>query len=374
MTNPDLPEPVDLTLHPITESELVDAAATAFKLRVPEWNPQEGSTEVMLMETLAVVLGQFVFALNQLPRVTLDGLIALRGFERKQPVAAVGQIQLQISSSSLGTRTLPAGARFRVQTQDGLSIEALVAETYQLNPSDSLNAVVNVVAGTAGALGNAVPSGTPAVMIDPYTWIETAVVYTAFTTGGDAEDDATFYGRVAAAFQSQTQTLVTERQFATMALQHPNIGRARAFGRWDGVGQNGSVQGHVTVAVAGPDGADVTSDVKAEVAADLLSHAVAGLAVHVMDFQRVAMNLAVTYTLMPGYTAATVGPQIVAALKAWLNPLSWPFEETLTSVNQIILRIGRVSGVDNVTAVTGWQAVTGGASLPQVGTVTTTAA
>ena len=64
--------------------------------------------------------------------------------------------------------------------------------------------------------------------------------------------------------------------------------------------------------------------------------------------------------------------EIDTALRAWLNPATWPFTETLTSANQIILRIGTVTGVDNVTAVTGWAPITGGITLPTLTTLTIT--
>src|SRR4051812_7120024 len=102
----------------------------ALQLNIPEWIPQEGSTEVMLMESLALVIGQQVYALNQLPRVVLDGIIAIRGYFRKAAVPAAGQVQIKMSSTTIGTRTLPVGARFRIDYEGGVgTFDALAVET-----------------------------------------------------------------------------------------------------------------------------------------------------------------------------------------------------------------------------------------------------
>jgi uncharacterized phage protein gp47/JayE len=373
VTSPDLPVPVDLTLHEVNENELVDAAQAAFQIAMPDWIPQEGATEVVLIESLALLIGQQVFALNQLPRIVLDGLIAIRGYARNTAVPAAGQIAVTMSAASIGTRILPVGARFRLPDDVGGTFDVLAAETTTLNPADALVGTVNVVAEVPGSAPNGTPPGTPALMVDTQTWIESAVVSTALTGGADIEDDAEFYARVAAAFQASSTTLVTDTQFAVAALGVSGVGRAVGYGLWDGVGAVGTVPGHISVAVAAPDGSDVSPAVKSAVLTRLTAGAVAGLVVHVIDFTRVTMNLAVTYTLAAGYSSATVSPAIEAVLRAWINPATWPLPETLTSINQIILRIGSVPGVDNVTAVTGLVPVTGGATLPTLGTVTLTA-
>ena len=85
------------------------------------------------------------------------------------------------------------------------------------------------------------------------------------------------------------------------------------------------------------------------------------------------MNLTIVYVLETGYSAPTVSTAIETVLRDWLNPATWTLGNTLTSVNQIILKIGTVPGVANVTSISGWAPVVGGAVLPSIGTVSITA-
>lgn len=372
--SPDLPQPVDLTLHAVTETQLVDAMVTAMQVIVPEWEPQEGATEIILMESIALTMGQFIFALNQLPRVVMDGVVALHGITRNGAVTATGQITVTVSSSTIGAQSLPAGARFRVETDNYGSVILLAVEDVTINPSDNVTGVVNVIAEQPGSTPNGVPVGTGALMIDPYTWIESALVTAAIGGGGDLEADEQFYARAAAELQAISMTLVTDSNFSTAALRNDNVGRAKAFGLWDGAGTPGTMPGHIAVAVAAPDGTPLTAPAKAAILIELTAGSVAGLQIHIVDFVTVSMNLGVVYTPDPAYTAAEVAVSIETELRGWLNPATWPLGDTLTGVNQIVLRIGRVDGVANVTSVTGWVPITGGATLPALASLTITTA
>ena len=240
---PDLPTPVDLTLHNVTETQLVDAMISDMQITVPEWEPQEGAVEITLMEAAALTMGQFIFALNQLPRVVLDGLVTLHGLTRNEAVSAIGQVQVTLASTTIGTRELPEGARFRVETDGGVSIDLVTVEPVSMNPTDSLVATVNVMAVEPGSLPNGIPAGTTALMVDTYTWIESAVISSTLGGGGDIESDAKYYARAAAELQGQSSTLVIDQQFSTQALRNDTVGRAKAFGLWDGAGAPGTVRG-----------------------------------------------------------------------------------------------------------------------------------
>jgi len=253
-------------------------------------------------------------------------------------------------------------------TPVGGTVDVLTVDLITINPSDALTAALNVTADIPGSAANGIAVGVPASMVDTYTWVESAVVSVIIAGGGDIETDASFYARVALAFQSLSATYVIDNQFAAAALSVAGVGRAKGFGLWDGAGTVGTMPGHVTVAVAGPDGANVSSGIKATVLSLLTAGAVAGLQVHVIDFIHVTENLALTYVLAPGYVGTAVTAQIDTLVRAWINPATWPYTETLTSINQIILRIGALPGVDNVTALTGLTTVTGGVTLPTVGT------
>lgn len=352
---------------------MVDAAIAAMQVEMPDWVPQEGATEIVLIESLSLLIGQQVYALNQLPRVVLDGLIALRGIVRHPAVVASGSLLITLAASTVGTRIIPLGARFRVPLPDGGTVDLTGTEALSINPADGLTGVLAVHTVAAGAAANGIGPPTSVQVVDAMAWIESAVVFSALAGGGERESDTAFYARASVVMQRDHGALVVDSQFAMAALDVPGVGRAGAWGLWDGTGVAGSDVGHVTVAIAGPDGSNVVAGIKTTVLNLLTAAAVAGLTIHVIDFVKVTMSITLTYVLAAGYLAADVTAAIEVELLAWLSPASWPLGQELTTANQVILRIGRVPGVANVTALAGWSTVSGPATLPSLTAVAITA-
>lgn len=77
--------------------------------------------------------------------------------------------------------------------------------------------------------------------------------------------------------------------------------------------------GHVTVRIAGPNGAVPSAGVQAAVLAELLAHDLANITIHVATF--VAHNIAsdVTITLQPGFVIGDVTPSVQAAIMDYIN-------------------------------------------------------
>lgn len=363
MTSPDLPTSVTLTLHTVDENDMVDAMVAAFLAAEPGWVAQEGATEVVLMESFSLLVGQQIYALNQLPRVVLDGLIAIRGIARHPAVPAYGNLTITLAASTTGTRVVPVGARFRLPAGAD-TVDMVASEELSINPTDGLTGVLPVTSADPGDAANGIIVGTAAQVVDALAWIESAVVSTQIGGGAPVETDAAYYSRAAAVFQRSNGALVIDSQFATAALDVVGVGRAAAWGLWDSTGSPGSDPGHITVALTAPDGSPVSAGIKTAVTTLLTASAVAGLAVHVIDFTLVTMSLDITYVVADGYEAAQVSDAIEADLLAWLSPASWPLGQELTHDNQVILRLGTIPGVADVTALTGRENVSGAATLP----------
>lgn len=359
--SPDLPAAVDLTLHQVNETDLVDAAVGSIKVRIPEWNPTEGATEVLLIEALALLIGQDVYALNRLPRVVLDGLLQLSGLRRSTPTQASGTVTVTVVSTASGTVSIPAGALFRVTPDNSDAFDVQAAGAVSRATSDGYTFAVPVTAVLPGSRPTGVPAGTPVALVDYYSFVESSALTTGFTGGTDAEPDALFYPR-AVAYLSRPRSLVLAPHFTVAALEVPGCGRAQSFNRWDGSGSAvGTVNGHVSVAAATPAGGALAAGVKAAVQQHLLDGALANLTVHVLDPRVVPVTITCSVSVVPGYSPAAVTAAVRTAIAAAVDPATRPWGSVIYA-NEVVGIAARVAGVNLVQAV-------GGASVGAAATV-----
>lgn len=378
MTNPDLPAAVDLTLYEPNENDLVDAAIASIRVRMPEWVPQEGHTEVLLIEAMALLIGQEVWALNRLPYVVMDALMAMDGLDRQPAVAGTAQLRITLTSTTGPTVNLPAGSRFRVRVDTAQSFDVLSVESVSITPANGLTTTVWVRADEPGARWNGTPAGSPADVLDPLPWADRAELASPLLGGADPESDADFYARGVAYRRRQTPTLVTADQFSGAALDVAGVSRARAVSAYDPArpqSEAGTNLGHVTVAVAGEDGAAVLPAVKAQVQQVLTGLSLAGLTIHVVDRTAQAVTVHADVTAEPTVSDLTaLEADVKDALTAWLDPDGWDWGADIWTYQDVIMHAGRVPGVRRVTNATGTADPSGLFTLPaKPPTITVTA-
>jgi hypothetical protein len=357
---------VDLALHWVTENDLVDASIAAVQVRLPEWVPVEGNTEVVLLEGVALQVAQEVFTINQLPRVVFEALLAVNGVVRQPGAFSTVQIALWTSPGLTGDLRLPLGTRFRVPLPDGTTVDFLTtaAETV---PVGATGTPVWARCETMGTRPHTAAAGAAVSPVGAPTWIESAKTVARPAGGVDPESDTDFWTRGAAILRSRPSALVTAQNFADRALEYIYVGRAAAWDRWDGTGdktQLGTDLGHVTVACTHADGTALTAPELAEVQAGLAQRAQAGLTVHVIN-PSYATGVTVTVSVVAdaGVNATTLKAAVEADLRKWLSPATWPWGTAITT-NGLVVRAGRFPGVAAITA-TGGANWTTSATLPQ---------
>lgn len=358
MTSPDLPAAVNLTVHQVTEPDLLRAAIASFKVAVPEWTPGEGDTETVLMEGLATIVGQAVYAVNQVAPAVLAGLLQLWGVSKAMGAQAASNIRVTMTSGAVGTKTLPDKTRFRVVAADGSTFDLLTQGAYTQNPGDNRVFVVPVLAVTPGVYANGVRANTVVALVDPISWVESALLYTATTGGTDTESDPAYYARASAFLRAQTSALVLPSHFEAFALANPIIGRAHAISMWDSVGTVGGQVGHVTVAVTTPAGVAPDTPTMTQLAADMQNRSLAGLTIHVVGPHLVPYPMTVTANGVPGFNFPTVEAAIATMLRGRLSPAAWPWGGTLYG-NNLISWVSAFPGVARVVSV-------GGTAIDQV--------
>jgi hypothetical protein len=167
---------------------------------------------------------------------------------------------------------------------------------------------------------------------------------------------------------------VLPRHFEAYALEKTYVERAKALDNWDGSGgAPGDDPGHVTVAVYG-NNVTVSGGNKTTLEAEMETLSLANLDVHVIDPTITTINVTATVRALPGYTQQEVEDNVVAALEAYLNPMTWNWD-TDVWWTKLITVITNATGVDfNETLSTpaGNTALSGHATLVDSGTLTIT--
>jgi uncharacterized phage protein gp47/JayE len=342
---------VDLQLFDVDEQTLVDNAIAAIQTLVPTFQPVEGNTEVVLVEASALLVATTMYTINQLGQSVLDNLVALQGVTRLPGAQAAGSVTVAMTATTVGAQILPAGSTFRVYNLDGSSVDLTSVADTPHDPTVSLTFPVQVQAAVQGTYPNLIPVGTPAVLVDVLTWVDSATTG-ALTGGADPETDDAFYLRAAVWFATQNHTLVLPVHFASAALNVAGVGRSVCINLWDGTGAAaGTVAGHVTVVVATATGTACTPQVKSNVLATLTANSTTGLTSHVIDptFKHFAVTC--TISVVAGQPPADVITQVVRALSAALDPAVRQFGQPLY-VNQLIVIAGEVNGVYRVVTLT----------------------
>lgn len=339
-----------LALYDRDPVDLKDRALLELQARFPELVLREGLIETVLIEALALVVAELVYAINRLPDAVFDVLLRHYGIERE--LGAPATVEVRFTVADVLGHEIPAGVRVRLElAASGAFLEFLTDESLTI-PAGQAVGIVTATATTNTSAGNGTPALTALEVLDPIAYVDAAETATIVTDGADAEDDASLRARAVTRFSRLTASLALPHQFASQALEDPAVGRALALDLYDpGVGPVGGNPGHLTVAAGSTTGAALSAGAKADLEAALEAMAVAHLDVHVIDPTVTAVPVTVTVLRLAGYTDAQVIANVTAALETWLDPATWPWSGTVHR-NEIIPLIDGVDGVDRVVTLT----------------------
>lgn len=368
----DFTQYVDLSLHDVDVDELVDRALVDAQTKLPEWTPREGNTEVVLTEALALIVAELVYAINRVPPLTLEGLLALFGVARGDGDPATGEVEFTLADTF--GHTIPEGTTLRVTvTETGEEVQFVTLDVLTISPGNTTGSV-GVQATENGVSGNGLPAGTLLELVDAVPYVDQVELTTATSGGSDLETDSEFYDRGALLLSRLVTTLVLDDHFTAAALEDPAVGRARTYDLYDGVGASvGSDVGHVTVVVTDDDGTALDAGTKTALAATLTAKAVAGLTVHVIDPTYTTVDVEVDIQVLEGFDGPTVAAAVQEALEGYLNPATWEWGDTVY-LYELVSLIDGVDGVDRPASFVDPVAdvtLTGDAGqLAQAGTIT----
>lgn len=375
MPSPDVASYVGLDLLDVDAQTLVDTALTNAAEDFPDWTPREGNTEVVVLEQVAAIAEDVVYAINQLPNGLAEVLLRILGRDRDQGAPPYAEVRFTVTDP--GGYTIPQGTTVRLPMGDSSEPVDFTTDLDLTIPAGEVAGVVVASAAEAGVLANGRPAGTALELLDAVTYVSTVELAGTVTGGRVAEDGDAFLDRTAVALGRLTNTLVRPADVETYLAERADLTRIRVLDLYNPNTPEtppGNAPGYVTAAVSAGGGGTLTATAKDLIAADLRNKVHAGLVVNVVDADVTTLDVAVTVLRFAGADAATVTANVEAAIRAHLNPDTWAWEKTVR-INDLIAAVDAATGVDAVLAVTtpaGDVTLNGYAPLAKAGAVTVT--
>lgn len=372
MAGVDVSKYIDLTLADTDPTTLVQNAVAGAQVTFPDWIPREGSTELTLLEQMAVMVDEDGYAINRVPGVVTEVLLRLYGLTRNPGTAPVVTVQFAVYGGA--SVTIPAGTQVVLPLPGGVDPVTFSTDTPLVVAANASSGTVTATGTTVGSTANGTGAGTALTLLTAVPFVDSAVTASIVTSGTDPEDDAAFLDRGAPRFTRLTDTLVKVEHFEAAAVETAGVARAVAY---DNTSPHadfsaGADPGHVTVAVAGAGGAPLAQSDLDALTASLEAAAYVLITVHVVNATVTSVNVTTTVKAAPGWSAADVTTNVQAALAAYLDPNTWESGATVY-YNELIALVDGVIGVDRVVSITtptGDLALSGYGPLARVGTIT----
>lgn len=310
------------------------------------WVARDGSPEVVLIEAAALAVADIVNAANAtIGAVEEDMLARFYGVPRRPGAAAVGELLLTFDSAV--TTTIPAGMGFLIP-----SVGVEVQTTVDVPLTAALTATVQVASVEATTALNGVGLGTGVDVLDVIPNLLTVEISTTFAGGADPETDEAYVLRAQARLARVTNSLVVPDHFSAYVLEDGRASNALTIPAWDGasIATAGSDAGEVTVVCYGF-GAQLSSEVRAELATAMQAITAAGITVNVTEVALTTVNVTATVAARPGYDAAEVQAAAVDAVRAYLSPEVWTFGQDVAT-GAIEAAMVDTAAVDYVVSLT----------------------
>ena len=368
---PDVSQFIDLRIYDKDPNDILKTSLAELQSRMPEWNPREDNTEVMLMEALAVAVSESVYAINRLPNSIMAALMRLYGIERDAGAFATTRIEFQVVNT-MGY-TIPARTRLLLPPDQGYGSTVFETTAALTIPYGMTSGVIPAIATEVTDVVNGVPPATRFQVLDQLQYVND-VVNTEIVLGGRMpESDKAWFNRGVQRFGRLTDTLVTPQHFELAALEDPLVRRARALDNYDptqGSGVPGDHPGHLTLALYG-DGGIMPAEVKQAVIDSFTTRKFAPLILHTVDPVITTVNVNVRVKPNRGYANERVVDSVSTVVRNWLNTDVWPWKATVY-YNELMGIVTELPEVDYVTSLIAPPSdvyLAGAAPLANLGTI-----
>ena len=346
----DVPEYAGFDLVPsATEEEILDAAIQRVENALPEWTPRPGNTEVVLLEAMSMLLGLELVAINDVPDVVFERLLALHKITRSPGQYATATATFTVGSTE-PVYTIPTGVTLRLLNPDtGEDMEFETTEAREIVVAEGRSATVSIRATEYGAQVNGVAAGAPLEVVDALPFVDSVRLGSIVLGGEDEEEDESLFNRGAARMARMTSTIVLADQFSLAAIEDERVARAFARSLADPDRPGVEAPGHVTVTVLGYAG-ELDAGDRESIRQDLAAQAVAGLKIHVVPPDVTDLSVEVDVIVNSGAVKEDVLAAVEHRVTRYLTPLEWDWSEKVYR-NVLVAHAAAVPGVARVVAV-----------------------
>lgn len=344
VASPDQSLYTGLTLYDVNAYDLVQRAILDAGSKLPGWTPRVGSLEMVVLEALAIIVSEDVYALNRIPDAIMEALIGNFGIQRQLGSQAAATVTLSVVDTT--GYSIPSGTTLRLDLGNGESVDFTTDDVVSV-ASGATTVVANITATTNTATPNGYAIGTQLVITSPVSYLTQAFLASVPSGGSGVETDDEWRSRAVGLFSRLTSVLALPKHFTARALEQPGVGRALTKDNWN---VSSSAAGHVTVAVADDEGAALSGGDKTDLETLLDSECVSDLVVHVVDPDYNVIDVNVTVKALPNYISSDVQALVIQTLNLYLSPASWQWGLKVY-LNEIISLVDQVLGVDRVVSV-----------------------
>lgn len=351
------------------EADMVGAATSYLQASLPEWDPRAGNTEVLLMESLALMLGVEVLALQMVPSQVLEQLLSLYGVQRDPGAGATARVKFSVTGSA-PIQVIPAGTVLRYEMEEtSESFDFYTTENVEIITSETMEGYAVVMADETGSELNSLPAGTELELVDNLFFVEAVVTDQEMTGGRDEEEDEPYYARASTVLARLTSTLVLPEHFRYAAVGEPNIGRAKVLDLYNPAAPEAEAPGHVTLAVTDKMGEPLDPTAASLLRDKLEQQSLASLTIHLIDPTYTTVNVELSVTSKLGFTAEQTKAEVEALLRNWINPMAWDWAPELNTY-ALVSTLSAASSIGVIMQAPPTVPLPGVAPLPRLGTLT----
>ena len=347
VTGPDYPaDYVELTFT-TDEQTLADDAVANLQTTWPDWEPNDGDVEVVLIETLAPYASASAQQASSMPPEAFIALgTKLYGIPFGEGAPASTTVTLTFQDAA-GGYYVPAGSEFELS---GYAFSTVLDVTS--TAGDDTVEGVQVVANDVGVAFNDLTDSDWSSVTLPI-WVTDLVVEAPTSGGVDPQDTYDYLNTASRELQLRGRMIVTLPDFEIAAVNSTGVGRAFAV--------TDSAR-NVTVTLTDPKGC-VQSAVKDALMATYQGRDARQRVVRADDASYTEVDVDYEVMGLPGFEPVQLEQSISSTLSAWLSPsgfgvvsmgqpgsgMTWLPDNTVR-LNKVIATIGNVPGVAYVVA------------------------
>jgi hypothetical protein len=348
MLSPDVTPYVDLTVLDLDPVDVFNSAIDYARVALPDWTPTAGSIETVMLEAMAVESTDAIRAINRLPGAITEVMLKLFDIQRDAGSLASAEVIFNVLRS-VNDRTIPSGTRMNYLAADG-SILSLATVADVTVTAEAATAVATVRATIIGDTFNGLVPGTVMQTTSSIDWIQSVVLRTTVLGGAFAETNTQYFNRAMQRLGRLSSALVLPSHFGLYVTENfPEVLRCLPVNLLD-ASRTPNQAGCMGLVVSGVDGSSLTQLKKQEIKAALEAASQANLQIALLDPTYARVKVTTYIKLRPGYDGTATGDAVMAALRTYLNPNTWPWAQRV-SRNTVKALVNDIPGVARVKSL-----------------------